>query len=82
MKKRFCIKRLNDKNIMKQASNYFALACKNITHLLFNTTIMHKNPKFVIFNHGSTGSLHLLDQQCINLHKKRYNPINTNQQQC
>ena len=81
MKKRFCIKKLNYKNIMKQV-DYFPPACQYITHLLFNTTIMHKNPKFVIVNHGSTGSLHILDQQCRNLHKKRYNPINTNQQQC
>ena len=82
MKQRFGINILNYKNNMKQASNYFPLACKNITHLLFNMTIMHKNPKFVIVNHGSIGSLHLLNQQCRNLHKKRYNPINANQQQC
>ena len=81
MKKMFCIKILNYKNNMKQA-DYFPLACQYITHLLFNTAIMHKNTKFVIFNHGSSDSLHLLGQQCRNVHNKRCNPINTNQQQC
>ena len=81
MKQSFGIKRLNYKNNMKQASNYFPPACQYITHLLFNTAIMDRNTKFVIFNHGSTDSLRLLDQPCRNLHNKRCNPINTNQQQ-
>ena len=81
MKQRFGINILNYKNNMKQA-DYFPPACQYITHLLFNTAIMHRNTKFVIFNHGSSDSLRLLGHQCRNLHKQRCNPINTNQQKC